>query len=153
MADQPDAGGLCLYEFGSEPWLAAYQGVMSACVAIAALDEPGLAFSFCELSTDPPAHLGSARNPCGFHCFVSGGRLVRFGAGDADGVDYKVIGRYGLMAELCKRQTGGSADQARAYRARARAAWHAGEICVEGEALRLPRVFGLVHDIVARMTR
>jgi hypothetical protein len=152
MADQCSTEELPLYEFGSPIWLAAYQGIMSAFVAVAARDEPGLAFSLCELSTDPPAHLGSASQPCGFHCFVRDGRLVRFGAGDASSVDYKVIGSYGVMSELCKLQTGGSADRAGAYRARTLAAWKAGEIRVEGETPRLPRVFGLVHDTVARIT-
>jgi hypothetical protein len=140
------------YEFCSPGWLAAYHGAMAACVAIAAVDTPDLSFSICELASDPPVHLSPDGQPCGFHCFVRDGVLERFGAGDAAGVERKIVIDYAVMIDICRFEIGRSRERAVAYREMTKAAYEAGQLHFEGEQPRLPAPFHRLHDAIARIT-
>jgi hypothetical protein len=157
MGKAPDAAAArsqaaTKYEFCSPEWLAAYHGAMAACVAVAAVDNPGLTFSICELASDPPAHLSPGGEPCGFHCFVRDGVLERFGAGDAGGAERKIVIDYAVMIDICRFELGRSRERASAYREMTKAAFEDGHVRAEGEQPRLPAPFHRLHDTIAGIT-
>jgi hypothetical protein len=140
------------YEFCGAEWLVAFHAVMAATVAASATERPDLTFSMSEISLDPPPDIGGARAKVGWSCFVEAGRVVRFAAGEVDGVDFSVVAPYGVMLELCRFEVGPSPERASEYAALTRSLAEAGEIRTYGKRPRLPRPFALMHDIVAGLT-
>jgi hypothetical protein len=140
------------YEYGSPEWLAAFQATMAAIVAVAAQDIPDLTFSMSEISQDPPEHLGGAGGEVGWSCFVENGRLVRFTFDSREPVDYRLNAKYRAMIQFARFEIGDAPERKAEYDALTKRLADAGEVSVEGRMPRLPRVFGRIHDVVARFT-
>lgn len=140
------------YEYGSSEWLAAFQATMATVVAVAAQDIPDLTYSMSEISRDPPEHLGGAGAEVGWTCFVENGQLVRFTFDSSEPVEYRVHAKYGAMIQLARFETGDSPERKAEYAALTQRLVEAGEVSAEGRMPRLHRVFGRMHDVVARFT-
>lgn len=143
------------HELASPAWLAAKRQVILDCLAAcgpAGHDISGLSFSICEVSTDPPAHLGSPDARVGWHCRVRDGKLVAFEGREAVDVDYRMVSDYASMRQMGAFEINGDPERQAEYAAMTKALYEEGKIAIHGLMPRLPRPFAAWHDAVARQT-
>src|SRR5277367_6479732 len=99
------------YEFLSKPWFAALHAIILEKARNAALSDPDLRYSICEVFTDVPSPLATL--PGGrvaWHAIVRGSDVV-FALSDRDDVDLKATADYGAVLPLARFDTRGDADR------------------------------------------
>lgn len=143
------------YELASPEWFAALHAATAAALAALARDRPeraaGLSYSMCEVCTDPPEHIGRGHARVGWHCVVENGVLVRFEPEEAD-VQFKIVAEYETMLKLSRYRTDGLPERWADYSQLTGAMATDGRLQFEGVPASLPREFGRIHDLMARLT-
>jgi len=148
--DQPMAE-IPLYEFASEHWFAMVETQFRERVQAALARDPHLklAFSLCEVFTDPPAHIG--RGAVGWSVRMQAGQFEFF-ARELGGMQHKVIARYDDIQPLVRFRVGGDVERAKHYASLGEALARTGRVRVVGTLPPLPREFATLHDAVAERT-
>lgn len=114
-------------------------------------EAPDIAWSICEVFTDPPAELSPDGAPLAWHCIVQNGEIA-FGATERDDVEFKVIVDYAAVVPLGRYDTQGKPERAAELSQMSAALIRDGRMRLIGErSKRDPRV-GDFHDIIARVT-
>jgi len=143
------------FELASPEWVEAVRGVIQGCLAACGregIDTSDLSFSICEVSTDPPPHIGAPGSTVGWHCRVKAGELVDFSAGEATDVDYRLVADYASMHQMSGFEIGEDPGRAEQYTALAHSLYDAGKLAVHGKMPRMPAPFRVWHDAMARQT-
>lgn len=139
------------YPFASPGWTAFMHGLIVERVRRFAVEAPDIAWSICEVFTDPPEELSIDGSPLAWHCVVKDGQ-VRFGAFEIDDVEFKVFVDYTAVVPLGRYDTRDDPERRAELGRMAQALRDAGKMRVVGDrAGRDPRV-GDFHDIIARVT-
>jgi hypothetical protein len=139
------------YAFASPGWMAFMHGMMVDRAARLLEEAPDVAWSICEVFTDPPRELSPDGAPLAWHAVVQDGK-VEFGASERDDVDVKITVDYAAVVPLGRYDTRGDPGRAAELAALGQGLRDRGLMCVIGDRLaRDPRV-GNFHDAIARVT-
>jgi hypothetical protein len=139
------------YAFASPGWMAFMHGLVVERVRRFAVEAPDIAWSICEVFTDPPAELSPDGRPLAWHCMVQGG-VVRFEATETDAAEFKVIVDYAAVVPLGRYDTQGDPERRAELGRMSQALRDDGRMQVIGDRSgRDPRV-GDFHDIIAKVT-
>lgn len=143
-------------EFCSEAWVAIARDYLTKAVKGASLQ--GIQFTFCEVFTDPPAHLvDKNKDKTGWYVSVAGGEL-RIARGLVAEADYRITCDYQTVLPLARtvfeNNPQGAADAQKAVEE----ATNCGKMIREGDReifARYPVIanaFAKLHDTLARRT-
>lgn len=136
------------YAFASPGWMAFMHGLIVERVAGLPRD---VAWSLCEVFTDPPPDLSPDGRPIAWHAVVRDGQ-VEFGATERDDVEVKITIDYEACVPLGRYDTRGEPERAAELAAMAQDLRDRGLMSVRGDrAGRDPRA-GNFHDVIARVT-
>lgn len=139
------------YAFASPGWMAFMHGLIVERVRRFAVEAPDIAWSICEVFTDPPKDLSPDGAPLAWYAVIKDGQ-VRFGAEEIDDVEFKVFVDYAAVVPLGRYDTQGLPERQAELGRMAQALRDAGKMRVVGDrAGRDPRV-GDFHDIIAKVT-
>lgn len=139
------------YEFAGPGWMAFMHGMMVERAARLATEPPEVAWSICEVFTDPPRDLSRNGRPLAWYAEVRGGQ-VEFGGTERDDVDVKIVADYNAVLPLARYDTRGDPARAAELAAAGQALRDQGLMTIVGDrAGRDPRV-GNFHDAIARVT-
>jgi hypothetical protein len=140
-----------LYAFGSPGWMAFMHGLVVERVHRLRGEAPDIAWSICEVFTDPPRELSPNGAPLAWSCVVRDG-AVQFEAADRDDVEFKVVVDYEAVVPLGRYDTRGDPDRRAELTGMSQALVASGKMRLVGDrSKRDPRV-GDFHDIIARVT-
>ncbi|MBU1374960.1 MAG: hypothetical protein KKE02_18095 [Alphaproteobacteria bacterium] len=114
-------------------------------------EAPDIAWSICEVFTDPPAELSPHGSPLAWHCIVKDG-AVTFAATETDDVEFKVFIDYEAVVPLGRYDTRGDPARQAELGAMAQALRDAGKMRVIGDRSRRDPRVGDFHDLIARVT-
>lgn len=139
------------YAFASPGWMAFMHGLVTERVRRFQTEAPDIAWSICEVFTDPPADLSPDGAPLAWHCIVKDGQ-VTFGDTVRDDVAFKVIIDYDAVVPLGRYDTRGEPARQAELGAMAQALREQGKMTIIGDRTnRDPRV-GDFHDVIAKVT-
>lgn len=139
------------YAFASPGWMAFMHGLVTERVRRFQTEAPEIAWSICEVFTDPPAELSPDGSALAWHCIVRDGEVI-FEAAETDDVAFKVVIDYDAVVPLGRYDTRGEPARKAELGAMAQALRDSGKMRVIGDrSLRDPRV-GDFHDLIARVT-
>jgi hypothetical protein len=139
------------YDFGSPGWMAFLHGLVVERVQRFRVEAPDIAWSICEVFTNPPAALSPDGTPLAWHCIVRDG-VVTFGNSERQDVDYRFIADYDDILPLGRFDTRGEVARQQALQTMAAELRASERVQVFGDrSARDPRV-GDFHDILARAT-
>lgn len=128
------------YAFASPGWMAFMHGLVTERVRRFQTEAPDIAWSICEVFTDPPAELSPDGSPLAWHCIVKDGE-VTFSPTETDDVEFKVIADYAAVVPLGRYDTRGEPARQAELAAMAQALRDAGRMRVVGDRSRRdPRV-------------
>lgn len=136
------------YEFASPGWMAFMHGLIMERVSTLPSD---VAWSICEVFTDPPRALSPDGRALAWHAIVNDGQ-VEFGNTERDDVDVKVTVDYQAVVPLGRYDTRGNPERAAELARMAEALRDRGLMTITGDrAGRDPRA-GNFHDVIAKVT-
>lgn len=139
------------YAFASPSWMAFMHGMMVDRAARLFAEAPDIAWSICEVFTDPPRELSPDGRPLAWHAIVEGGE-VRFEATETDEAEVKVVIDYAAVVPLGRYDTRGDPARQAELAAMGQALRDKGLMTVIGDrSKRDPRI-GNFHDAIARVT-
>lgn len=139
------------YAFASAGWMAFMHGLVTERVGRFRIEAPDIAWSICEVFTNPPPELSPDGSPLAWHCIVRDGE-VTFGASERDDVDFKVIIDYAAVLPLGRYDTRGKPERAAELSQMSQALVREGLMRLIGDrSKRDPRI-GDFHDVIARVT-
>jgi hypothetical protein len=140
------------YEFAGPQWVAFMHGLVVERLERLRREIPNVAWSICEVFTDPPPTLSPDGSSIAWHCVVSEGRLTRFGSGEIDDVEFKVVADYAAILPIARYDTRGEPERVADLGRMSRELVEAGRMRIEGDRSgRNPEIGGF-HDMVARVT-
>ena len=148
------------YEFGSEAWVSLARDYLVAAVGDADLE--GIRFSFCEVYTDPPAHLlEPGESTTGWYVSIADGEF-RVEKGVLSEADILITSDYATTLPLAQMVFEGNPEGAVQAQEMVEAATAAGKMRREGDANAFTNVaskvpalaaaFAKLHDTLARRT-
>lgn len=139
------------YVLGSPGWIGFMHGLVVERVRSLGPAGSDLAWSFCEVFTDPPRELSSAGAPIVWGYAIKDGR-VTFGTDDRHDVAYRVEFDYQAVLPLGRYDTRGESERAAELGRMASDLRAQGLMRVSGDPKkRDPRLADL-HDLIARVT-
>ena len=139
------------YAFASPGWMAFMHGMLVERAARLFAEDPAIAWSICEVFTDPPKDLSPDGRPLAWHAVVRGGQ-VEFGDTERDDVDVKITVDYKGVVPLGRYAVDGDPARREELTAMGQVLRDAGRMTVVGDrAGRDPRI-GDFHDAIARVT-
>lgn len=139
------------YEFASPGWVAFMHGMVTERLQRFRTEAPDIAWSICEVFTDPPKHLSASGAPLAWSCIVRNGELI-FEARERDDVEFKVIADYDAIVPLGRYDTMGDPERRTELSEMAARLQKSGVMKTMGDrSKRDPRV-GDFHDLIARVT-
>lgn len=139
------------YAFASPGWMAFMHGLVTERARRFQTEAPDIAWSICEVFTDPPPELSPDGSPLAWHCIVRDGEVI-FDATERDDVEFKVIIDYAAVVPLGRYDTLGEPARQAELAGMAQALREAGKMQVIGDRSgRDPRV-GDFHDVIAKVT-
>lgn len=137
------------YDFASKEWLAAIHGFVHERARAAALTDPEVSMSFCQVIQNVPAHIAPS-GEVAFHFFVKKG-VVSFAHSASDQCDMKITGDWAALREATKIEIHGDKAQMDKLMALSAEATKKGLIKMEGTPER-PASMGFLHDVMAQLT-
>jgi hypothetical protein len=139
------------YAFASPGWMAFMHGMMTERARRLFAEAPEVAWSICEVFTDPPRDLSPDGRPLVWHAVVRDGQ-VTFGDTVRDDVDVRIVVDYQAVLPLGRYDTRGDPARAAELAAMGQALRDRGLMTVVGDRSgRDPRI-GDFHDAIARVT-
>lgn len=139
------------YAFASPGWMAFMHGLVIERVRRFQTEAPDIAWSICEVFTDPPAELSPDGAPLAWHCIVNNGE-VTFGLTEVDDVEFKVVIDYDAVVPLGRYDTRGEPARQAELGAMAQVLRDSGKMRVIGDRSRRDPRVGDFHDLIARVT-
>jgi hypothetical protein len=131
--------------------MAFMHGMMTDRAARLFAEAPEVAWSICEVFTDPPPDLSPDGRPIAWHAFVKEGQ-VQFGQSETDQAEVKIIVDYAAVVPLGRYDTCGDPGRQAELAAMGQALRDRGLMTVIGDrSNRDPRI-GNFHDAIARVT-
>lgn len=153
VEDKPDT---TKYEFCSEGWVSIARDYLVAQVGDADLGDAR--FSFCEVFTDPPAHLlEPGETETGWYVSVADGKLT-VGRGVLPDADMRITADYATVLPLARMVFEGNPEGAAEAAKVGAAATASGKMRREGDASGIANIpalaaaFAKLHDTMARRT-
>jgi len=148
-ANIAESGDEMKYDFASKEWLAAIHGFVHERARAAALTDPDVTMSFCQVIQNVPAHIAPS-GEVAFHFFVKKG-VVTFAHTDSDACDLKITGDWAAIREATKIEINNDPEQMKRLMALSAEATKKGLIKMEGTPER-PASMGFLHDVMAQLT-
>lgn len=143
-------GGL-RYEFASPGWIAFMHGMVTDRMERFRTEAPDIAWSICEVFTDPPTHLSASGAPLAWSCLVRSGELI-FEARERDDVEFKVIADYDAVVPLGRYDTMGDPGRQKKLFEMAASLQKSGTMKIVGDRSKRDARVGDFHDLIARVT-
>ena len=138
------------YEFATKEWLAAIHGFVHERARAAALTDPGVTMSFCQVIQNVPKHI-SPSGEVAFHFFVKKG-VVTFAHTASDQCDMKITGDWASLRDATKIEINGDQKQMDKLMALSKVMAEKNLSKVEGTHER-PASMGFPHDVMAQLTK